>query len=87
MNIFKLAAQIFLIYLLYKLVIEFIIPVYKSTRKFKKQFGEMQSKMNEQMNRGPQANTTAPPTPEVNIPTEKEGDYIEFEEIDSKPNL
>ena len=83
MNIFKLAAQIFLIYLLYKLIVEFIIPVYKSTRKFKKQFGEMQSKMNEQMNKGPQTNQTNVP-PEVRATTEKEGDYIEFEELDSK---
>ena len=85
MNIFKLAGQIFLIYLLYKLITEFIIPVYRSTRKFKKEFGEMQSKMNEQMNRGQQANQPGP-TPEVNTKTEKEGDYIEFEELDSKPN-
>lgn len=84
MNIFKLAAQIFLIYLLYKLVTEFIIPVYKSTRKFKKTFNEMQSKMNEQMKAGQQSQQ-APPKPEVNI-TEKGGDYIEFEEVSSKTN-
>ena len=86
MNIFKLAAQIFLIYLLYKLVTEFIIPVYRSTKKFKRQFGEMQSKMNEQMNKGQQTNQ-ANPIPEVNTKVEKEGDYIEFEELDSKTNL
>lgn len=85
MNIFKLAAQIFLIYLLYKVITEFIIPLYKSTKRFKKQFSEMQSKMNEQMNGG-QQQQQAPPKPEVNTNVPKEEDYIEFEEIDSKPN-
>ncbi|MEO6948094.1 MAG: hypothetical protein ABI123_00575 [Ginsengibacter sp.] len=83
MNILKLAGQIFLIYLLYKLIVEFIIPVYKSTKNFKKQFSEMQSKMKEQMNSGQQSQQ-APPQPEVTTKVEKEGDYIEFEEIDSK---
>ncbi|MEO6819668.1 MAG: hypothetical protein ABI204_08075 [Ginsengibacter sp.] len=85
MNIFKLAAQIFLIYLLYKLVTEFIIPVYRSTKNFKKTFNDVQSKMNEQMNKEQQQNTT-PPRPEVISKIEKEGDYIEFEELDSKTN-
>ena len=83
MNIFKLAAQIFLIYLLYKVITEFIIPLYKSTKRFKKQFGEMQSKMNEQMNKGQQSQQPSP-KPEVTTNATKEGDYIEFEEIDSK---
>ena len=86
MNIFKLAAQIFLIYLLYKVITQFIIPMYKSTKRFKKQFSEMQSKMNEQMNKGQQSQQ-APPQPEVNTTAEKKGDYIEFEEIDSSSEL
>ena len=50
MNIFRIAAELFLIYILYKLIFEFIIPVYLSTKKIRKQFGEMQSKMQQDMN-------------------------------------
>ena len=50
MNIFRIAAELFLIYILYKLIFEFIIPVYQSTQKIRKQFGEMQNKMQQDMN-------------------------------------
>ncbi len=41
MNIFRLAAELFLIYILYKIIFEFIVPVYNSTKKIKKQFGDI----------------------------------------------
>lgn len=77
MNIFRLAAELFLIYLLYKLIFNFIIPIYQSTKKIKKQFGEMQSKMQDNMNthQNPQRPVQPDPAPKV------QGDYIEYEEI------
>lgn len=77
MNIFRLAAELFLIYFLYKLVFDFIVPLYQSTKKIKKQFGEMQSKMQNEMNafQNQQKPTQTEPA------HKKEGDYIEFEEI------
>ena len=78
MNIFRIAAELFLIYILYKLIFEFIIPVYHSTQKIRKQFGEMQTKMQQDMNAANTRNTTAQQeAPKV----KREGDYIEFEEI------
>ncbi len=77
MNILRLAGEIFLIYILYKLIFEFIIPVYNSTKKIKKQFGEMQSKMQQDMNGYSKQTAPGQPEPEKS----KEGDYIEFEEI------
>ena len=50
MNILRLAGEVFLLYLLYKLIFDFIIPIYQTSKKVKKQFGEMHSKMQEQMN-------------------------------------
>ncbi len=50
MNILRLAGELFLIYIIYKLIFEFIVPVYQSTKKIKKQFGDMQSKMQQDMN-------------------------------------
>jgi hypothetical protein len=77
MNIFRTAAELFLIYILYKLIFDFIIPVYNSTKKIKKQFGEMHAKMQQDMNAYNNPKTTAEPSPAV----KKEGDYIEFEEV------
>lgn len=77
MNIFRLVAELFLIYILYKFIFEFIIPVYNSTQKIRKQFGEMQNKMQQDMN-APNSRHAAPQQePKV----KREGDYIEFEEI------
>ncbi len=77
MNILRLAAELFLIYILYKLIFEFVVPLYNSTKKIKKQFGEMQSKMQQDMNSYNNQQNQRSPKPEV----KKEGDYIEFEEV------
>lgn len=78
MNLLKLAAEIFVIYLLYRLIFNFIIPIYKSTSQIKKQFRDVQSRMNEEMNRQ-QQNTTTPT--DSTPPAPKDADYIEFEEV------
>jgi hypothetical protein len=78
MNIFRIAAELFLIYILYKLIFDFIIPLYNSTKKIKKQFGDMQEKMQQDMNA---MNTRrAQPGPK-DMKVKREGDYIDYEEI------
>jgi len=77
MNIFRIAAELFLIYILYKLIFEFVIPLYQSTKKIKKQFGEMQSSMQQDMDAYGKSKTGGEPETRV----KKEGDYIEFEEV------
>ena len=77
MNIFRLAAELFLTYLLYKIIFEFILPVYHSTKKIRKQFGDMQQKMEEERNASYSRTTAAQPETKV----KREGDYIEYEEI------
>ena len=70
----------FLIYLAYKLVVDLIIPVYRTTRRIKMGVREMQEHLRQQ-----QQGTTGPTS--NNIPphqtreTTGKGDYIEFEEI------
>ena len=49
MGIIKVIFELFVLYLLYKLIFDFIIPVYQTTKQVKQKVGEMQSKMNEQM--------------------------------------
>ncbi len=77
MNIFRIAAEFFLVYILYKLIFDFIIPVYESTKKMKKQFGDMQQKMEQDMNAANSRQSATSMQPEV----KREEDYIDFEEI------
>ena len=77
MEIFRVAAELFLIYILYQLIFEFIVPVYQSTKKIRKQFGEMQSKMQQDINASNRNQASAQPETTV----KKEGDYIDFEEV------
>ena len=79
MNIIRLAGELFLIYILYQLIFNFIIPLYHTTKKVKKQFGEMQNKMQEHMNAyNKQENTQ--PTFNKQESVNKE-DYIDYEEV------
>ena len=69
----------FLIYLAYRLVFHFIIPIYKTTRQVKKQFREMHSQMQENMSQKQPYQQTA--TPATENKTQQAGDYIDFEEL------
>jgi hypothetical protein len=64
--------------MLYKLVFDFIIPVYRTTRRVKKGFREMNERMRQQAEGfEPQKTPVQKPKSEENKP----GDYIEFEEV------
>lgn len=76
--IFRVILYAFLAYLLYKIVFNLIIPVYKTTKQFKKGFREMHERMNDHMKEQGQ------PIPQNNSrPSSKKpsGDYIDFEEV------
>jgi len=76
MNLFRLIAEFFLVYVLYKLIFDFVVPIYQSAGKMKRQFGEMQNRMQQDINASKaQSKTEAAKT------VKKEGDYIDFEEI------
>lgn len=76
MNIFKLAAQIFLIYLGYRFIFHFVIPLYHSFKKVKSQMNEMQGNGEAHFKSKKQAAEVKKETK----PKEK-GEYIEFEEV------
>ena len=80
---------IFILYLLYKLVFDFIVPVSKTTSQFKNQVNEIRRTQEEQIRRQQQqaagfSKSSTPPKPK---PTEKggttttDGEYIDFEDI------
>ena len=76
--IFRIILYAFLAYVLYKIIFDLVIPVYKTTRQFKKGFREMHNRMNdhmEQQQKSSQKNNTSPSS------QKPAGDYIDFEEI------
>jgi hypothetical protein len=79
MNILRLIGEILLIYILYKLIFDFIIPIYKTTKRVKKQVHEMNAKMQEQMNTYNKQQNSPPKTNTAE--TVKKEDYIDYEEI------
>lgn len=82
MNIMKIAFELFVFYLLYKLVLDFIIPVAKTTKQVKKQFTEMNSKMEEQMRQQQSRQYNNNSSQEHTAPNKaSNSDYIDFEEV------
>ena len=82
MNILRIAGEIFLLYLLYKLIFDFIIPIYVTSKKVKKQFGEMHAKMQDQMNQySNQQNGNSTKAASAKPPVNKKEEYIDYEEI------
>ena len=73
-------------YIIYKVVFDLVIPIFRTTQKIRRQFGDMQQHMQDQMNaHNPQnghPNPSKPAGPEQNK-TAKAGDYIDFEEVKS----
>ena len=67
------------VYLAFRLVFDFILPVYRTTRRVRKGFREMQERM-QQAQQGPR-----PGQPEPGKPADDKlsglGEYIEFEEV------
>jgi hypothetical protein len=83
MNLFRIVFELFALYLLYKLIFDFIIPVARTTKQVKKQFNEMSSRMQETMQQQKaqqQNNKFSKNTTPVST-TGKSDDYIEFEEV------
>jgi hypothetical protein len=78
---FRAIFELFVLYLVYKFIFDFIIPVYSTTKQVKKQFGEMHQKMNEmnrqQQQQSSQYNSTAKTPPSK----PKTDDYIDYEEV------
>jgi hypothetical protein len=70
-----------LAYILYQFIFKLVIPVYTTTKKVKKGFREMQSRMEEQMRQQQGYNPEPSPAPAEPKPKTKAGDYIEFEEL------
>lgn len=82
----EVALELLFIYFLYRLVFDFIIPIYRSSRKVHAHMKDMQQRMQDQLRRDQayrQSSQTsqasqAPPPVEVKA---KDEEYIEYEEV------
>ena len=81
---FRTLFLIFLLYMLYKLVFEFIIPVYNASRRMRDQVSDMQQKMQEEQQRRQfEREGYIKPDPREKTSTTRpaDRDYIDFEEV------
>jgi hypothetical protein len=82
MEILRFLFYAFLLYLGFKLIFDFIIPVYKTTTRVRKSFKEMQERMNrhtEQYNQQQGSKNFAKQS--FGNSNANAGDYIDFEEV------
>jgi len=83
---FRALLYIFLIYLAYQFIFNFLIPVYKTTQHVRKGFREMSERM-ENSNGGTanhdknQNSSSRQTQSEGNHVSEKVGEYIDFEDV------
>jgi Sec-independent protein translocase protein TatA len=79
MNLFKIVGEIVVVYFLYKLIFDFIIPAYKGVKQVKATMSDMQSKMQEQQKQ--YTNQQKPTEPIRKTETVAKDDYIDYEEV------
>ena len=85
MNIFKLIGELVVIYILYKLIFDFIIPLYNASKQMKGKMSEMQQRMQgQQRAQAEQQRQHNQPTqsPKTTERISKD-DYIDYEEVKS----
>ncbi len=75
----KLIFELFVIYLVYKLVFEFIIPVYNTTKQVKQKINEMQNQMHQQEKNNYQEKEKV--NTRNNTSATNDNDYIDYEEV------
>lgn len=82
MNILRVLFELFVIYIVYKLIFDFIIPIYRTSKQLKTKVDEMNQRMNQQQQNvnNPQFQPSTHHQPAHKPATE---DYIDYEEIKS----
>ncbi|GAB2841469.1 hypothetical protein [Ferruginibacter profundus] len=76
----KALFELFILYLAYKFIFDFVIPVYQTTKQVKQKVNEMQHNMNEQAKQQQRSQYTSTTSQSASTKP-KSDDYIEFEEV------
>jgi len=80
----KILITIFLLWLAYKVIFDFIIPVYQSTKQVRQQMGDIQARMREQFQQQQTQRTAQQQQQQQHAAQQRpvdKGDYIDFEEV------
>lgn len=77
MKFLELLGELVLIYVLYKVIFDFIIPIYKTTKQVKTKMNDMHARMQEQQ-RGQAPTPTQEPIKKTSVAKD---DYIDYEEV------
>ncbi len=83
MNIFKLVGELVVIYILYKIIFDFIVPLYNASKQMKSKMSDMQQRMQQQQRAQAEQQRNQTTTNNMKItkePVAKE-DYIDYEEV------
>jgi hypothetical protein len=85
--IFKFLFYAFLFYLMFRLIFNFILPIYRTTKQVKRSFREMHEQMNQHQREYPGNGSTgadaqtSQQNKTENLNTDQLGEYIDFEEV------
>lgn len=79
----KVITTILILYLLYKLVFDFIVPVAKTTSQVKKQFNQMRNMQEENLRSQQQQSQPVKTRPKNSGPSTSttDSEYIDFEDV------
>ena len=78
MNVLRILFELFVMYIIYKVVVDFIIPIYRSTRQMKNTMNKVQEHIRQQQRQQAQQQ---PPKMDIPTKTQVSDDYIDYEEI------
>ena len=83
MNIFELIGELVVIYILYKVIFSFIIPLYKAGTQMKSKMTDMQQRMQQQQQAQAEQQRQQNYPPQAPKATEQisKEDYIDYEEV------
>ncbi|SFD32886.1 Ubiquitin elongating factor core [Chitinophaga sp. CF118] len=79
----KIIFYTFIFWLLYKLIFDFIVPVYQSTKQVRRQMGDLQDRMRQQYQEQQQQQAASAQRPQASASAKKadNSDYLDFEEV------
>ncbi|KAA2244921.1 hypothetical protein F0L74_02870 [Chitinophaga agrisoli] len=77
----KMLFAIFLLWLFYKLVFDFIVPVYQSTKQVRRQMSDIQDRLRQQQQQQQQQTRQEEQQQAARQRPVDKGDYIDFEEV------
>ena len=81
MDILRFLFYAFLFYIAFRLVFDFILPVYRTTKRIRKGFREMQDQINQHSAPYPQQGNYVAPGQNPGTHKGASDDYIDFEEV------